>query len=43
MQVAVGEGDALLKAYVDAETGQSVGTDPVWIGWDADNMAVLNN
>ncbi|MEN9063563.1 ABC transporter ATP-binding protein [Ponticoccus litoralis] len=43
MQIAVGEGDALLKAYVDAETGQSVGTDPVWIGWEADNMAVLNN
>ncbi|WP_102109608.1 ABC transporter ATP-binding protein [Oceaniglobus roseus] len=43
MQIAVGEGNALLKAYVDAETGRSVGTDPVWIGWEADNMAVLNN
>ncbi len=44
MEIAVGDGgDALLKAYVDAETGQSVGNDPVWIGWDADNMAVLND
>ncbi len=44
MQIAVGDGgDALLKAYVDAETGQSVGSDPVWIGWEADNMAVLND
>ncbi|GHF03755.1 polyamine-transporting ATPase [Aliiroseovarius zhejiangensis] len=44
MQIAVGDGgDALLRAYVDAETGQSVGNDPVWIGWEADNMAVLND
>ncbi|MDE9451946.1 ABC transporter ATP-binding protein [Aliiroseovarius sp. Z3] len=44
MEIAVGDGgDALLKAYVDAETGQSVGNDPVWIGWEADNMAVLND
>ena len=44
MQIAVGENDsALLKAYVDAEIGQSLGSDPVWIGWDADNMAVLND
>ncbi|UWQ13219.1 ABC transporter ATP-binding protein [Aliiroseovarius sp. M344] len=44
MEIAVGEaGDALLKAYVDAETGQSVGSDPVWIGWEAENMAVLND
>lgn len=43
MEVAVGEGDALLKAYVDAEIGQSVGSDPIWIGWEADSMAVLND
>ncbi len=44
MQIAVGDGgDALLRAYVDAETGQSVGNDPIWIGWEADNMAVLND
>lgn len=44
VQIAVGgRGDALLRAYVDAGTGQSVGSDPVWIGWDADNMAVLND
>jgi len=44
MQIAVGDkGDAMLKAYVDAETGQAVGSEPVWIGWEADNMAVLND
>jgi spermidine/putrescine transport system ATP-binding protein len=44
MQIAVGDGgDATLKAYVDAETGQAIGSDPVWIGWEADNMAVLND
>ncbi|MFA3918936.1 ABC transporter ATP-binding protein [Ruegeria hyattellae] len=32
---------AILRAFVDAETGQSVGSDPVWIGWESDNMAVL--
>lgn len=34
---------ATLKAYVDAETDQSLGGGPVWIGWDVDNMAVLND
>ncbi|MGY3439886.1 ABC transporter ATP-binding protein [Marinovum sp. KMM 9879] len=44
MQIAVGESEtSLLNAYVDTEIGQSVGTDPVWIGWDAENMAVLND
>lgn len=32
---------ARLRAFVDAEVGQSVGSEPVWIGWDSDNMAVL--
>lgn len=41
MQIKVGDGGTLLKAYVDAETGQSVGSDLTWIGWEADNMAVL--
>ncbi|GGF60454.1 MULTISPECIES: ABC transporter ATP-binding protein [Mameliella] len=44
MQIAVGDKDEpILKAYVDAETGQSVGSDPIWIGWEADHMAVLND
>lgn len=44
MQVAVGDsGDAMLRAYVDAETGQALGSDPVWIGWEPENMAVLND
>jgi len=37
------KGNALLKAYVDADTGQSIGSDPVWIGWEAENMAVLKD
>lgn len=32
---------AVLKAYVDNATGQSLGSDPVWVGWDSDAMAVL--
>ena len=44
MQIAVGErSNTLLKAYVDAETGHSVGSDMIWVGWDADNMTVLND
>lgn len=34
---------AILRAFVDAETGQSVGSDPVWIGWDTDSMSVLQD
>ena len=34
---------ATLKAYVDSATGQSVGAEPVWIGWDSDSMAVLRD
>ena len=42
MQIAVGEGEAaILRAYVSAETGRAVGTDPVWIGWEPDRTAVL--
>jgi spermidine/putrescine transport system ATP-binding protein len=42
MQIAVGDREeAQLSAYVDAETGRAVGSDPVWIGWEADNMAML--
>lgn len=43
IQIAVGEKGALLKAYVDAETGQSIGSDPIWVSWDADNMALLTD
>ncbi|MCI5077245.1 ABC transporter ATP-binding protein [Oricola sp.] len=32
-----------LKAYLDPAASQSLGSDPVWIGWDADNMAVLRD
>jgi spermidine/putrescine transport system ATP-binding protein len=41
IQIAVGERGVLLKAYVDAETGQSVGSDPIWVSWASDNMALL--
>jgi spermidine/putrescine transport system ATP-binding protein len=32
-----------MKAYVDPAADQAIGDDPVWIGWDVDNMAVLND
>ncbi|ETX27739.1 ABC transporter ATP-binding protein [Roseivivax isoporae] len=32
---------ARLRAYVDTATGQGVGDAPVWLGWDADSLAVL--
>jgi len=35
--------DTKLRAYVDAETGAGIGEDPVWLGWDADSMAVLRD
>ncbi|MDU8942935.1 ABC transporter ATP-binding protein [Ovoidimarina sediminis] len=34
---------ATLKAYVDTATGNAVGDAPVWIGWDAESMAVLRD
>jgi hypothetical protein len=34
---------ATLRAFVDAKTGQTFGTDPVWVGWDSDAMAVLRD
>ena len=34
---------AKLRAFVDAETGLSIGSDPTWIGWDSDGMAVLRD
>tara|TARA_R110000868_G_scaffold80018_7_gene227371 strand:+ start:6709 stop:7794 length:1086 start_codon:yes stop_codon:yes gene_type:complete len=34
---------AILRAFVDTETGQSIGSDLVWIGWDTDSMAVLRD
>jgi hypothetical protein len=36
-------GGAVLRAFVDSETGQSIGPDPVWIGWDTDSMSVLQD
>ncbi|MDJ0631291.1 MAG: ABC transporter ATP-binding protein [Rhodobacter sp.] len=32
-----------LKAYADIATVQSVGDGDIWIGWDADSMAVLSD
>ena len=34
---------ANLRAYVDADTGRSVGSDLVWVGWDSESMAVLRD
>ena len=36
-----GAQDAVLRAYVDTTTGRAVGDEPVWLGWDADSLAVL--
>ena len=35
--------DATLKAYVDLATGHAVSDAEVWIGWDADSMAILSD
>ena len=32
-----------LKAYIDPATDQAIGAGPVWVGWDVENMAVLND
>ncbi len=34
---------AILRAFVDAETGGSLGSDPVWAGWNSKDMAVLRD
>lgn len=34
---------ATLRAYVDTVTGNAVGDAPVWIGWDAESMAILSD
>jgi ABC-type Fe3+/spermidine/putrescine transport system ATPase subunit len=33
--------DARLRAFVDPDFGQSIGTDPIWVGWDNQSMSVL--
>ena len=44
MEIAVDDArDAMLRAYVDAETGRAVGDEPIWIGWESDSMAVLSD
>ena len=35
--------DATLRAYVDLATGHATSDEPVWIGWDADSMAILSD
>ncbi|MES2968396.1 MAG: ABC transporter ATP-binding protein [Pseudomonadota bacterium] len=42
MQIDDAKG-AVLKAYVDTDLAQKTGSDPVWIGWDAANMAVMQD
>ena len=32
---------AMLKAYVDNETGRAIGEEPVWLGWDSESLSVL--
>ena len=35
--------DATLRAYVDNASAEYAGNDTVWIGWDADSMAILRD
>ncbi|NNE79481.1 MAG: ABC transporter ATP-binding protein [Silicimonas sp.] len=32
-----------LRAFIDAEAGKALGSDPIWIGWDSKDMAVLRD
>jgi spermidine/putrescine transport system ATP-binding protein len=34
---------SILRAFVDADTEISIGTDPIWIGWESNSMAVLRD
>ncbi|MBW4709501.1 ABC transporter ATP-binding protein [Roseobacter sp. YSTF-M11] len=34
---------AILRAFVDAEAGGTFGADPIWMGWDSKDMAVLRD
>lgn len=43
IQLEVGNAASPLKAYVDAETSQRIDSDLIWVGWEADNMAVLSD
>lgn len=36
-------GGQRLRAYADVAKGQSLGEAPIWIGWNADGMAILND
>jgi spermidine/putrescine ABC transporter ATP-binding subunit len=41
LQIAVNESGAMLRAYVDPALAATIGSEPVWIGWDAESMSVL--
>ncbi|MGC3937262.1 ABC transporter ATP-binding protein [Roseobacter sp. EG26] len=44
VDLALGEtGGAILRAFVDAETGGAFGSDLIWIGWNSKDMAVLRD
>ncbi len=34
---------ATLRAYVDTETAEKIGSEPVWVGWDTHAMAILRD
>jgi len=34
---------ARLRAFVDTDQGQSIGPDPIWVGWDDQSMSVLRD
>ncbi|MEP2030771.1 MAG: ABC transporter ATP-binding protein [Paracoccaceae bacterium] len=35
--------DAIVRAFVDADSGMSLGADPVWLAWDNASMAILQD
>ena len=42
LEVEAAQG-ATLRAFVDSDRGQNMGSAPIWVGWDSDSMAVLRD
>jgi ABC-type Fe3+/spermidine/putrescine transport system ATPase subunit len=38
-----GTGGAILRAFVDADRGKSIGDYPIWVTWDSKSMAILRD
>ena len=35
--------EILLRAFIDNKTAQEIGSGIVWLGWDTESMAILND